>query len=77
MGMLTVVALELYTVATPDTVALGAVRPEQTKSEWTVAFVASIVSLGVLCMRVVNLSWLCCETKVACGCAAPTYWKSN
>ena len=58
------------------TVRLDAERPEQTKSEWTVAFVASIVSLGVLLVRIVNSSWLGFETNAACGYVAPTYWNS-
>ena len=66
-GILVELTLGAYTVAVPDTVSLDAVSPEQTRSEWTVAFVASIVSLGVLCLRIINLSWLGCETSVAWG----------
>ena len=55
------------------TVRLDAARPEQTRSEWTVACVASKVSLGVLFMRIVNSSWVGFGTRVACGCVAPTH----
>ena len=58
------------------TVRLDAERFEQTRSEWTVAFVASKVSLGVLLVRIVNSSWLGFETNAACACVAPTYWNS-
>ena len=47
------------------TVRLDAERPEQTRSEWTVACVASKVSLGVLFMRIVNSSWLGFDTNAA------------
>ena len=47
------------------TVRLDAERPEQTRSECTVACVASIVSLGVLFMRIVNSSWLGFDTNAA------------
>ena len=47
------------------TVRLDAARPEQTRSECTVVCVASMVSLGVLFMRIVNSSWLGFETSAA------------
>ena len=59
-----------FTLRESNVVALAAVRldaerPEQTRSEWTVAFVASKVSLGVLLVRIVNSSWLGFETNAA------------
>ena len=47
------------------TVRVDAERPEQTRSECTVACVASMVSLGVLLVRIVNSSWLGFETSAA------------
>ena len=76
IGMLIELALREASVVSFATVRLDAARPEQTKSECTVAFVASIVSLGVLLVRMMNSSWLGLDTSVAWGCVAPTYWKS-
>ena len=76
IGMLMLVAVRLPIVVALATVRLDAERPEQTKSECTVACVASMVSLGVLFMRIVNSSWLGFDTNAACGCVVPTYWNS-
>ena len=56
IGMLMLVAVRLPIVVALATVRLDAERPEQTRSECTVACVASMVSLGVLFMRIVNSS---------------------
>ena len=76
IGMLIELALREAIVASFTTVTLDAERPEQTKSEWAVAFVASIVSRGALLVRIMNSSWLGFDTNAACGCVAPTYWNS-
>ena len=74
--MLMLAAVRLPIVVALATAKLGAERPEQVRSEWTVAFVASIVSLGVEFVLMMNSSWLGFETSAACGCVAPTYWNS-
>ena len=62
IGMLMLVAVRLPIVVAFATVRLDAERSEQTKSEWAVACVAPIASLGVLFMRIVNWSWLGFDT---------------
>ena len=56
IGMLIELAFREAIVASFTTVRLDAERPEQTKSECTVACVASMVSLGVLFMRIMDSS---------------------
>ena len=51
-------------VAALATVTLDVERSEQTRSEWTVASVASIVRRGVEFMRTMNSSWLGFDTNV-------------
>ena len=63
--MLIELTLRESIVAAPATVVLDVVSPAQTRSEWAVAPVASIVKRGVLSMRIMNLSGLGCETSAA------------
>ena len=65
MGMLIELTVRESMVALPTIVAWGAASPEQRRSEWTVACVASIVRRGVLFIRIINSSWLGNETSVA------------